>query len=161
MTHHSLISCLTNLPIRSAKKQMELWTSQKQRFHRSDALIRSLGKPSITAAQAKRLVQLGLEHSTLVTLRSKSGTPEAFMEAPNRKGVKSKALHAYQASKSLFIAYLPSPSQQQPTVADVKPIVCAVSSLSVAYLVFRLPPTNNNKSLHSTYANWGVVLRLD
>ena len=92
MTHHSLISCLTNLPIRSAKKQMELWTSQKQRFHRSDALIRSLGKPSITAAQAKRLVQLGLEHSTLVTLRSKSGTPEAFMEALKGKGVKSKAL---------------------------------------------------------------------
>ncbi|XP_064397556.1 uncharacterized protein LOC135344319 [Halichondria panicea] len=92
MTHQSLISCPPNLPVRSAKKQMELWTSQKQRFHQADALIRSLGKPSITAAQAKRLIQLGLEHSALVTLRPKSSTPEAFMEALKGKGVKSKAL---------------------------------------------------------------------
>ncbi len=35
MTHQSLISCLPNLPVRSAKKQMELWTSQKQRFHQA------------------------------------------------------------------------------------------------------------------------------
>ncbi len=61
-------------------------------YHRSDALIRSLGKPSITAAQAKRLVELGLEHSALVTLRSKSGNPEAFDQALNEKGVKSKSL---------------------------------------------------------------------
>ncbi len=64
MTHSSLISCLTNLPIWSAKKQIELWTSQKMRYHRSDALIRSLGK---------RLVELDLEHSALVTLRSSRG----------------------------------------------------------------------------------------
>ena len=53
MTHPSLVSCLTNLPIRSPKRQIELWSTQKAVHQQS--LVKALGKPTISKAQAKKL----------------------------------------------------------------------------------------------------------
>ncbi len=92
MTHPSLVSCLTNLPIRSPKRQIELWSTQKAVHQQSASLVKALGKPTISKAQAKKLGELGLGIATLKTLRTDCPTPEAFMEALKAKGVKSKPL---------------------------------------------------------------------
>ncbi len=98
MTHPLLASSLTKIPVRSAKKQLELWSSQKQAHLRCDTLIRALGKPSITVSQAKKLDQLGLSYKGLVTLWANSGNPNRFSEALKEKGVNSKPLRLKLAS---------------------------------------------------------------
>ncbi len=86
-THHSMISCL---PIRSANKQMEL--CGPQRFHQFDAR-------GSQAAQTKRLVQLGLEHSTLVTYYTGfHGSSEG--EGSEKQGPCVSSCPVYQASKA-------------------------------------------------------------
>ncbi len=65
-THLSLVACLSNLPIRSPKQQKSLWMNQKSCFRRRTALTRSLGKPSITPAQANRLDTLSFTHGDLL-----------------------------------------------------------------------------------------------
>ena len=54
--------------------------------------MKSLGKPSITSAQAKRLDALGLGYGNLVKLRSESAGDEAFKKNLKEKGVNSKPL---------------------------------------------------------------------
>ena len=93
MTHPSLVGCLTRILIRSSTRQMDLWTKQKEVFQRATALIKSLGKPSVTSAQAKRLDALGLGYGDLVKLRSESAGDEAFKKNLKDKGVNSKPLH--------------------------------------------------------------------
>ncbi len=91
MTHPTLINCLAKIPTRTYDRMMELWTTQKLVFSQSTALVKSLGKPSITKIQAKRLMELGLTHDSLKILRSQSAD-ETFKKALIEKGVKSKPL---------------------------------------------------------------------
>ena len=92
ITHPSLVGCLSKLPIRSPKTQNNLWIHQKRLFQRTSALIRSLGKPAVTSAQAKRLDDLGFGHADLVKLYSESKDRDVFMKVLKDKGVKSKPL---------------------------------------------------------------------
>ena len=92
ITHQSLVSCLSKLPVRPPKTQWKLWIDQKRLFHRTTSLIRSLGKPAITAPQAKRLDALGLGHEELVQLHSNSKGREKFIKVLKDKGVNSKPL---------------------------------------------------------------------
>ena len=91
-THPSLVSCLSKLPTRSPKKQMTAWIEQKRLFQRITALVKSLGKPSITKTQAKRLDTLGLGYEDLSKLRCTHKDKEVFMQALKDKGVNSKPL---------------------------------------------------------------------
>lgn len=90
-THPSLVSCLSNLPIRSSKQQRSHWVEQKRLFQRTTALTKSLGKPSITSAQAKRLNVLGFTHEELQKLHSELDQP-AFLTVLKSRGVNSKPL---------------------------------------------------------------------
>ena len=92
MTDPLLVGCLTRIPIRSPTRQLDLWTKQKELFQRATALIKSLGKPSITSAQAKRLDSLKLGYGDLVKLRSECAGDEAFKKTLKEKGVNSKPL---------------------------------------------------------------------
>lgn len=78
ITHPSLVHCLSSLPIRSPKTQQQMWMKQKRAFKRTSSLIRSLGKPAITAAQAKRLDDLGLGYEDLTTLYRESKDKNVF-----------------------------------------------------------------------------------
>ena len=99
-THPSLVSCLSKLPTRSPKKQMNAWIEQKRTFQRTTALIKSLGKPTITKPQAKRLDDLGFTYEDLVKLRSKHKDREVFQQVLKDKGVNSKPLRE-KLSKNL------------------------------------------------------------
>ena len=62
LTHPSLLNCLSKSPIRSPSQQLQLWESQKKLHQRTTSLISSLGKPSISALQAKKLDSVGLSN---------------------------------------------------------------------------------------------------
>lgn len=79
-THQSLVSCLSKLPLRTPKTQRRLWIDQKRLFFRTTSLIKSLGKPAITTAQAKRLDVLGLGHEELVQLHKTFKSREEFFK---------------------------------------------------------------------------------
>ena len=91
-SHPSLTGCLDNLPARSAPVQIGLWNKQKTTFIRAQALVRSLGKPSLTPTQAKKLDSLGLSYILLCKLHRDTGTREAFLTALKEKGIRSKPL---------------------------------------------------------------------
>ena len=91
-THRSLASCLSNLNIHLPKQQLSLWIRQKRTFQRTTALTRSLGKPSITKDQAKRLDILELGYDDLVKMRSECSDGEVFSTVLKNKGVNSKPL---------------------------------------------------------------------
>ncbi len=91
LTHPSLVKCLSNLTVRSPGKQISLWLEQKRAHSRSTALIKSLGKKSVTSAQAKRLDSLGLGVHELVELR-RSHSDEGFLQCLKDKEVRSQAL---------------------------------------------------------------------
>lgn len=90
--HPSLVACMSHIPIMSPKQQMSLWTKQKRKFNRTTALIRSLGKPSITSAQANRLHVLGFTYQSLLKLRSECKGTEVFLKILKDKGVNSKVV---------------------------------------------------------------------
>ncbi len=92
LTHWSLVSCLSNLDIRTPGKQMSLWAVQKRLHQRTNDLVRLLGKPSVTAPQAKRLDTLGYTYTDLVTLRKEFKDGEHFKEILKTRGVNSKPL---------------------------------------------------------------------
>jgi len=71
---------------------MGLWNRQKTIFRRAAALVKSLGKPSFTPTQAKRLDSLGLVYTDLCKRHWDSGTKEVFLTALKDKGVPSKLL---------------------------------------------------------------------
>ena len=72
--------------------QQGLWVQQKQQFSRTTSLVRCLGKPSITSAQAKRLDALGLNYADLTTMKSKSKSRDDFLASLIATGVNSKPL---------------------------------------------------------------------
>lgn len=71
---------------------MSLWVNQKRLHQRSTALISSLGKPSITNAQAKKLDALGLTYDKLVRLLSELKDGDGFSRILQDMGVHSKPL---------------------------------------------------------------------
>lgn len=56
------------------------------------SLTSSLGKPAITAAQAKKLVSVGFSHAGLVKLHSEAKDDEDFSQKLKAMGVNSKPL---------------------------------------------------------------------
>ena len=56
------------------------------------ALIRAIGKPSLTPLQAKKLDSVGLSFAELTHLHQHSSTMEVFLAALKAKGVRSKIL---------------------------------------------------------------------
>ena len=52
--HPSLVKCLSSLSTRSPKLHRKLWMEQKKAI-RATTLIKALGKPTLTSAQAKRV----------------------------------------------------------------------------------------------------------
>jgi len=91
LMHPSLVRCLSNLTIRTPDKQVSLWMKQKQAHFRSTTLLKSLGRKSITPAQAKRLDSLGLDLQELVRLRN-SHSEEGLLQCLKEKGVRSEAV---------------------------------------------------------------------
>ena len=92
--HLSLSHCLAKLEPRSPSQQLNSWYKQKGVHHRTTSLISALGKPSITAPQAKRLDQLGLTLSKLRRIHSEAKDTESFKMTLKSKGVNSKPLQA-------------------------------------------------------------------
>ncbi len=88
-----LTGCLDKLHIQSSSMQMKKWLAQKTLYTNAALLTRSLGKPSITPTQAKKLVTQGIDFHTLLLLRSRtSDTKDAFVASLKQKGVRSKPL---------------------------------------------------------------------
>ena len=58
--HPSLVKCLSSLSIRSPHLHRKLWMEQKKAIRATD-LIKALGKPTLTSAQAKRVDALGIK----------------------------------------------------------------------------------------------------
>jgi len=94
LTHPSLSGCLSKLPLRSHNQQMKSWSTQKILHQKYTSLTTSLGKPAITAAQAKKLVSLGLSHSILKKLHTGAKNEEDFCKKLKVKGVNSKPLQS-------------------------------------------------------------------
>ncbi len=84
--------CLDKLHIQSPSMQMKKWLAQKTLYTNAALLTRSLGKPSITPTQAKKLVTQGFDLHTLLLLRRTSDTKDAFVASLKQKGVRSKPL---------------------------------------------------------------------
>ena len=80
------------LTVRSPQVQLGLWTNQKISFMKAAALIRAIGKPSLTPTQAKKLDSLGLSFAELTHLHQHSSTMEVFLAALKAKGIRSKVL---------------------------------------------------------------------
>ena len=80
LTHPSLVTYLSRLPIRSP--------SQQKRAHiRTTALVKAMGKPCLTAAQAKCLDVLGLGFNDLLKLHS---SKDEFLTATKDNGIRSR-----------------------------------------------------------------------
>ncbi len=84
--------CLDKLHIQSPSMQMKKWLAQKTLYTNAALLTRSLGKPSITPTQAKKLVTQGFDLHTLLLLRRTSDTKDAFVASLKQKGIRSKPL---------------------------------------------------------------------
>lgn len=91
LTHPSL-DCFSKLQVYSSSQQLKSWASQKGLHQRTTCLIRSLGKPSVTSPQAKKLDSLGLSYSALMELHSSARDEDDFKRTLKAKGVNSKPL---------------------------------------------------------------------
>ncbi len=96
--------CLDKLHIQSPSMQMKKWLAQKTLYTNVALLTRSLGKPSITPTQAKKLVTRGIDFHTLLLLRR---TSDAFVASLKQKGVRSKPLgeKLYRALCSTYLFF--------------------------------------------------------
>ena len=92
LTHQSLGDVLSRLSIRSFGQQMKQWVAQKRSFKWRKALIKSLGKPSITDPQSRRFYQLQLGYDELKNLYAKAKDVADFRKTLKDRGVHSKAL---------------------------------------------------------------------
>ena len=88
------LNCLDDVEIRSPNQQLMLWKSQKMAYKRTTSLVASLGKPSITAPQAKRLDFLGFTFESLLDLYCQASDQDAFTTVLKGKGVNSRPLRA-------------------------------------------------------------------
>ena len=86
------LNCLSEIQTHSPSQQLEIWRSQKLKYQRTTALIASLGKPSITAPQAKRLDTLSLSFPSLCSIHSEARNDIEFVDILKKKGVNSKPL---------------------------------------------------------------------
>ena len=68
---------------------MKLWIQQKRAHTRTTALVKAIGKPSLTAAQAKRLDVLRLVFNDLLKLHRDSGSRDEFVTAMKDNGIRS------------------------------------------------------------------------
>lgn len=78
LTHPRLAHCLSLLSKRTSTEQRRPWQKQKIAHTRTSTLVKSLGKLSITSAQARRLDDLGFSHWSLVALAGRSKDVEDF-----------------------------------------------------------------------------------
>ena len=88
LSHPSLTGCLDNLPARSTPVQIGLWNKQKTTFMRAQALVRSVGKPSLTPTQAKKLDS----HELSCTNSIGTLEPGKHFTALKEKEIRSKPL---------------------------------------------------------------------
>lgn len=88
------LNCLADVDIRSPSHQVMLWKDQKNTYRRTTSLVTSLGKPTITAPQAKRLDSLGFTFQSLFKLYTQARDVDTFTQVLKGKGVNSKALRA-------------------------------------------------------------------
>ncbi len=88
LLHPSLSGCLKELSFLTSQMQLKKWLSQKTLFIKAAALTRSLGKPSVTPTQAKKLVTEGFDQS-LSLLHRTSLTEDDSLK---KRGVRSKPL---------------------------------------------------------------------
>ncbi len=92
VTHPLLVHCLSQLPIRSLRNEGDMWLQQKRSFQRTTNLIRSLGRHTITSAQAKKLDGMGLGYGDLEQLRQACKDREEFVRTLKDRGINSKPL---------------------------------------------------------------------
>ncbi len=92
LLHPSLSGCLKELSVLTSQMQLKKWLSQKTLFIKAAALTRSLGKPSVTPTQAKKLVTEGFDYQSLSLLHRTSLTKDDFHESLKKRGVRSKPL---------------------------------------------------------------------
>ena len=65
---------------------------EENEFARTTSLIKSLGKPSITSAQAKKLDSIRLGYGDLEKLKSECRNREEFVRVLKVRGINSKPL---------------------------------------------------------------------
>ena len=86
------------MEFRSTDQQLKIWKAQKMTHQR---ITCSLGKPSVTAPQAKRLDFLGFSHSSLSKFHSESKDDDNFKKILKGKGASQReasgAIHEGQA----------------------------------------------------------------
>ena len=92
LTHPILVEHLRSLEFRAPTQQLRLWEKQKEIHRRTSTLIASLGKPSVTSAQAKRLDTLGVTVPLLLRVRSEAKDAEEFCESLKSMKINSKPL---------------------------------------------------------------------
>ncbi len=102
MLHPSLSGCLKELSILTPQMQLKKWLSQNTLFIKAAALTRSLGKPSVTPTQAKKLVTEGFDYQSLSLLHRTSRTEDDFHEGLKKRGFRSKPLGAEAVQGSQF-----------------------------------------------------------
>ena len=86
----ALMDLLITVPKRSPKQQIQLWRTHKDQRLQTRSILHSLGQ-QITAAQAKRLISLGLSHDILCEIWA-SSRGGLFQKELITRGVRSKKL---------------------------------------------------------------------
>ncbi len=107
-------------PILTPQMQLKKWLSQKTLFIKAASLTRSLGKPSVTPTQAKKLVTEGFDYQSLSLLHRTSRTMDDFHEGLKKRGVRSKPLgeKLFKALSSRWVCF-PCCSPPSPFVVTV------------------------------------------
>lgn len=123
LTHPDLPSFFSNLQPRSPSQQLKSWANQKTLRQKYTSLTSSLGKPAITAPQAKRMVSLGLSYVRLKQLHFEAKDAEDFSKKLKEKGVNSKPLRVKLSLLLGSKAKQPSATStaKQPSAASTPP----------------------------------------
>ena len=116
--HPSLVKCLSSLSIRSPHLHRKLWMEQKKAI-RATTLIKALGKPTLTSAQAKRVDVLGIkfEDESLSGEHHHGGLPyslERPIASHCRRSWKRWGTPARRALSLLCLSLLPSLTAANP-----------------------------------------------
>ena len=93
-----LVNLLSSLPVRSPRKQLQLWTAQKDMHILASRLLCRLGR-GITKAQAKRLATLSITYEVLVQLRTE---PRQMSSVTHFGAGESTASHSGRSSPPSF-----------------------------------------------------------
>ena len=116
------MKCLSSLSIRSPQLQRKLWMEQKKAFIRATTLIKALGKPTMTYAQAKRLDALGNNSKTSWNCIGRAAPVKHSIDSWRREA--STASHCGWSSRKCWgtpvrrpLSWLCLALQQSPTPA--------------------------------------------